>query len=335
MDTGFRLFPEQASTMAPRVDALFWFISVVSILFTLGIAIALITFAIRYRRRTEDYFPKPIHGSIALELSWSLGPLVIALGMFWWGLRLYFEYVRMPDDAVEVYVTGKQWMWHLQHAGGQREINTLHVPVGQPVKLVMTSEDVIHDFSIPAFRIKRDAVPGKYTKLWFEATKTGTFHFFCVMYCGTDHSRMIGKVVVMEQAEYEKWLTDNADLSLALQGRQLFQKLQCVTCHHADAGNRAPMLEELYGKRVLTDKGEVLADEAYLRESIRIPDRKVRAGWQPIMPPFDAKTVPEQDMAKLVAFLKSLKKGGTPPLVQKSDPPAVKQPAAKPKDDKK
>ncbi|MBY0228548.1 MAG: cytochrome c oxidase subunit II [Gemmataceae bacterium] len=337
MDTGFRLLPEQASTMAPRVDGLFWFISGVSIFFALGIGLAVIVFAIRYRRRSEDYFPEPVVGSTPLELTWTIIPLILALVMFFWGVRIYFDYARMPASATEVYVVGRQWMWHLQHPGGQREINTLHVPVGQPVKLIMTSEDVIHDFYVPAFRVKRDAVPGKYTTMWFEATKTGTYPFYCAMYCGTEHSRMIGTVVVMEQAEYERWLERNADRSMALQGRQLFQKLQCVTCHHPEAGNRAPILENLYGKRVMTDRGEALADEAYLRESIRIPDRKVRAGWQPIMPPYDAATVPEQDMAKLLAFLKSLKTGGTPPLVQQSDPPErpLAEPKKAPKDEKK
>src|SRR5262249_12546889 len=150
----------------------------------------------------------------------------------------------------EVYVIGKQWMWHLQHPGGQREINQLHVPLGRPVKLIITSEDVLHDFWIPAFRVKMDAVPGRYTYLWFEPTKTGTFHLFCALYCGTEHSRMIGQVVVMKPEEHEQWLAERADRSLALQGRQLFQKLQCVTCHHPEAGNRAPILENLFGKTV-------------------------------------------------------------------------------------
>lgn len=322
MDTQFRLLPEQASTMAPRVDALFWFISAVCIFFTLLVAVLLMFFAVRYRRRTEDYFPKPVIGSTALELFWTLTPLAIALGIFFWGATIYFDIVRPPENALEVYVTGKQWMWHLQHPGGQREINTLHVPVGRPVKVIMTSEDVLHDFYVPAFRVKMDAVPGKYTYLWFEATKPGKYDLFCAMYCGTDHSRMVGHVYAMEPAEYEAWLTEKADRSLALQGRQLFQKLQCVTCHHPEAGNRAPILENLYGRRVELDGGRsVVADESYLRESILYPANKVRAGWRPIMPSYQNQ-VSEEELVKLIAFLKALKAGETPPRVEQGEPPA-------------
>src|SRR5262249_40416494 len=192
-----------------------------------------------------------------------------------------------PENSLEVYVTGKQWMWHLQHPGGQREINQLHVPVGRPVKLIMTSEDVLHDFYVPAFRVKMDAVPGKYTFTWFEATRTGTYNLFCALYCGTGHSRMIGQVVVMEPAEYEEWLGRGADRSVAKQGRQLFQKLQCVTCHSGHAGGRAPNLEGLYRRSVELQGGRsVVADETYIRESILYPAAKIRAGFRPIMPSF-------------------------------------------------
>lgn len=323
MVSEFRLLPEQASTIAPRIDALFWYVTAVGIFFTLLIAVGLLTFAIRYRRRTEDYFPKPLVGSTVLELTWSFVPLLLVMVMFGWGLVLYADYSRAPADSLEVYVVGKQWMWHLQHPGGQREINALHMPVGRPVRLIMTSEDVIHDFYVPAFRVKQDVLPGKYSYLWFEATRAGTYDLFCAAYCGTEHSRMIGKVVVMEPADYERWLTQNADRSLALQGRQLFQKLQCVTCHAAEAGSRAPNLEGIYGRRVPLETGaSVLADEAYLRESILYPKRKVRAGYRPIMPTYD-KQVSEDDMIRLIAFLKGLRQGETPPLVQHSDPPAA------------
>src|SRR5947209_3830756 len=170
--------------------------------------------------------------------------------MFGWGATIYLDIFRPPDNCLEIYVIGKQWMWQLQHPGGQRETNMLHIPVGRPVKLIMTSEDVLHDFFVPAFRVKMDAVPGKYTYTWFEATKPGSYHLFCELYCGTDHSRMIGKVIAMEPAAYEEWLGQQADRSLALQGRQLFLKLQCVTCHTGRSDARAPVLEALYGKRV-------------------------------------------------------------------------------------
>ncbi|MGL4549962.1 MAG: cytochrome c oxidase subunit II [Gemmataceae bacterium] len=326
MGSEFVLFPEQASTIAPRIDALFWYITGVGVFFTLLIAVGLMTFAARYRRKSEDYFPKPIVGSTALELTWTVIPLILVLVMFVWGLTIFVDYSRAPENALEVYVTGKQWMWHLQHPGGQREINTLHMPVGQPVRLIMTSEDVIHDFYVPAFRVKMDVLPGKYSYLWFEATKAGTYDLFCAAYCGTEHSRMIGKVVVMERGDYERWLTERADRSLALQGRQLFQKLQCVTCHHPEAGNRAPILEGLYGKRVAMDDGSsALADEAYLRESIYRPNARVRAGWRrpSVMPTYEQQ-VSQDDMIRLIAFLKGLRQGETPPLVQASDAPAVK-----------
>jgi cytochrome c oxidase subunit 2 len=300
----------------------FWFITAVTVFFTLLIAVLVMFFAIRYRRRSEDYFPKPIVGSLPLELFWTIVPLVIALGMFFWGAGVYFDLMRQPDNALEIYVTGKQWMWHLQHASGEGEINKLHIPLGRPVKLIMTSEDVIHDFAIPAFRVKMDVLPGKYTYLWFQATRPGTYRFYCALYCGTDHSQMTGQVVVMEPSEYERWLTGSADRSLAMQGRQLFQKLNCVACHQPRAGGRAPVLEGLYGTRVPLDGGRtVLADESYLRESIRFPANKVRDGWRPIMPAFTKEMVSEQDMVKLIAFLKTLEPGGTPPRVEESIPP--------------
>jgi cytochrome c oxidase subunit 2 len=323
MDTQFRLFPEQASTVAPRVDALFFYIAAVACFFTVVIAIALMTFAVRYRRRREDYYPKPIVGSKALEITWSVIPLCLSLVMFWWGASLYIDMRTPPQDALEVYVIGKQWMWQLQHAEGQREINELHVPVGRPVKLIMTSEDVLHDFYIPAFRTKQDVVPGRYNFTWFEATKTGTYDLYCALYCGTDHSRMIGKVVVMEKLEYERWLSLKADRSLALQGRQLFQKLQCVTCHYTAAGNRAPNLEGIYRSTVELEGGKrVRADESYLRESILFPNAKVRQGYRSIMPTYQGQ-VSEDDLVRLVAFLKGLGPGQTPPRVEQAEPPVT------------
>jgi cytochrome c oxidase subunit 2 len=332
MNTDFRLFPESASTVAPRVDALFWFILAVCAFFTLLIAVLVISFAIRYRRRSDDYFPTPVVGSKALELTWTGIPLVLAMIMFFWGASVYFDIFRQPDNALEVYVTGKQWMWHLQHSGGQREINTLHIPLGQPVRLIMTSEDVIHDFYVPAFRVKMDVLPGKYTNAWFQATKPGEYHLFCGQYCGTNHSKMIGKVVVLESGEYERWLADQADLSPALKGRQLFQKLQCVTCHNNAAGNRAPNLGGLYMRRVPLEGGaEVLADESYIRESILYPARKIRAGYRPIMPSFKAEftrkdgTLDEQQLVALIAYVKSLKEGDLPTRVERSTPPEAKE----------
>jgi cytochrome c oxidase subunit 2 len=339
VDVKFQLFPDRASTMAPRVDAVFWFVTAVAAFFIVLIAVLLFYFAIRYRRRREDYYPKPIVGSTVLETAWTVGPLLLALVMFAWGASIYFDITRTPENALEVYVTGRQWMWHLQHVDGQREINMLHVPAGRPVKLIMTSEDVLHDFFIPAFRVKMDVIPGRYTYLWFEATQPGTYPLYCALYCGTDHSRMIGSVVVMEPTEYARWRAGNkADLSLALQGRQLFQKLQCVTCHYAAAGSRAPLLEGLFNRDVSVRLGadpnarvvDVRANEAYLRESILQPRAKVRQGYQPIMPAYALKDpqtgkgdVSEGDLFRLIAFLKELGPGQTPPRVEESAPPAV------------
>src|SRR5437667_1515883 len=254
-------FPEQASTAAERVDALLAFLVAVTGFFTVLVAGLVIVFAIKYRRRSEAERPPPIPGSLKLEAFWTVIPLAIALVLFVWGARVFFDIAQPPDDAMEIYVVGKQWMWKIQHPGGQREINELHVPVGQPVKLTMISEDVIHDFFVPAFRVKADVRPGSYSHIWFQATKVGKHRLFCAQYCGTNHSGMVGSVFVMEREDYQRWLRDRAEGSMALEGRKLFQKLQCIACHSADARARGPVLEGLYGQRVtLRDGGTVLAD---------------------------------------------------------------------------
>jgi cytochrome c oxidase subunit 2 len=228
--------------------------------------------------------------------------------------------ITPPPDTLEVNVIGRQWMWHLQHSGGQREINTLHVPVGRPVKLTMTSADVIHDFAVPAFRVRQDVLPGRYTTLWFEATQTGTFHLFCAEYCGTNHSAMIGTVVVMEPRDFQRWLSANADGSPADAGRKLFQRLHCVTCHSGESRAKAPLLEGIHGKEIpLEGGGTATADDDYLRESILDPRKKVHDGFRPIMPPY-AGQVTEEEMADLLAFLRTLGPGQTPPRVEKSEP---------------
>lgn len=320
----FPLWPEQASTVAGRVDALYTFLLIVSGFFTVLIAGLVIGFAIRFRRRSEREFPRPVIGSIPLETVWSAVPLLIVLVIFGWGASVYFEIWSAPPDSLEVYVVGRQWMWKLQHPDGQREINELHIPVGRPVKLILTSEDVIHSFYVPAFRVKQDAVPGRYTSLWFQATRPGRYHLFCAEYCGTSHSQMIGSVIVLEPSDYEQWLYSRAEGSLALEGRKLFQKLQCVTCHSADAQAQAPVLEGIYGREVhLTSGRRVIADEGYLRESILRPDAKIVAGYQPIMPPYQ---LSEEEVLKLIAYLKSLRPGETPPRVEDAAPPSLQLP---------
>jgi len=237
-------------------------------------------------------------------------------------------------------VVGRQWMWHIQHTGGQREINQLHVPVGRPVKITLTSQDVVHSFFIPAFRLHRDAIPGRYTDAWFEATKVGRYRLYCSEYCGTNHSAMIGEVIVMDAQGYREWLTRGADDSLATKGGKLFRKLQCIACHGGDTGardsRRAPDLENIYLRKVvLDDDRTVIADEDYLRESIRNPNAKIVAGFRrpSLMPPFTEDMVDEEEMIQLIAFLRSLGPGETPPRVEQAAPPT--QPQAAPVEKKK
>jgi cytochrome c oxidase subunit 2 len=331
--------PPTASAEAERVHLFFVFLCTVSALATLLVAALIIVFAIRYRRRGDGPPTPRIEGSTRLELLWSIIPFLIFCVMFVWGADIYFDTAMPPDDALQVYVVGKQWMWKFQHVDGMREIRELHVPVGRPVKVTLTSEDVIHDFGIPAFRRKIDVIPGRYTQTWYLPTQVGDYHLFCDQYCGTSHAEMVGWVHVMKPEDYERWLTgyrptDNsgrAEGSLALQGRKLFLKLQCVTCHSADAHARAPVLENLYGREVhLNDGRVVVADEAYLRESILEPAAKVVQGWQPIMPTFkgqlaDPSVQPplseEEAIVRLIAYLKTLGPGETPKRTEEFPPP--------------
>lgn len=307
--------PESASTVSGKVDALYFYLSGVTAFFTLLISGVLIFFVIRYRRRTPFEIPRPIAGSHKLEMLWSVIPFIIAMSMFAWGAQIYFQNSRSPKNANEIYVVGKQWMWKIQHSTGQREINELHVPTGRKIKLIMTSEDTIHDFFIPAFRIKADVLPGKYTTQWFEATKPGTYHLFCAEYCGMNHSGMIGSVIVMQPTEFDNWLSGNASQqSPAVAGQQLFQSLGCVSCHGANGeGGRGPALAGLFGRRVfLTNSQTLTADEGYIRESIENPSTKIVSGFNPIMPTFQGQVTPEQ-LIQIISFIKSLQVTGPQP----------------------
>jgi len=308
MWSGTPLFPERASTMAWRVDALYFFLIALSVFFSLLIAGLIVYYAVKYRRRTPDAVGAPIHGSIALEVAWTGIPLMIVMGIFVWGASVFFAMARPPDETLDIYVVGKQWMWKVQHLDGQREIDELHVPVGRAVKLIMTSEDVIHDFFVPAFRVKADVLPGRYTSVWFQPTVPGRYHLFCAEYCGTKHSGMVGQIVVMEPSEYQTWLSGGSpEGSLASTGAKLFADLACNTCHRPDAQGRGPVLEGLFGKTVTLQSGEtVTVDEAYVRESILTPSAKVAAGFQPIMPTFQG-LVTEEQLLALVEYVKSLK----------------------------
>lgn len=303
----FPFFPPEASSVAGQVDALYFFLLALSAFFTVAVATTVVFFAIKYKRTHADQVPEQIEGNILLELTWSIIPLGLALFTFFWSTAVFFNIARPPDNALQMYVVGKQWMWKVQHPEGVREINSLHVPLGQPVKLLMATEDVIHSFYIPAFRMKADVVPGKYTSMWFKPTKTGTFHLFCAEYCGTKHSGMIGEVVVMEPAAYQQWLAGGPSSgSMVSRGEKLFTDLACVTCHLNGPSQRGPSLINLPGKPVqLASGGTVLADDNYLRESILNPTAKVVAGYQPVMPSFQG-LVNEEGLMALLTYIKSL-----------------------------
>jgi len=306
MFDNFPLWPAPASTGAGNVDALYIFLVLISGFMCLAIFTMIVIFALRFRRR-RGVEAEQIEGSTALEITWSVVPLGIFMVIFAWGAIIYFKERTPPRGATEVYVVAKQWMWKLEHEEGLREINELHVPVGRDVKMIMTSQDVIHSFYIPAFRIKQDVLPGRYTTLWFRATKPGVYHLFCAEYCGSQHSGMIGQVVVMEPAQYQAWLSDGVTSgSLAQNGESIFQQLGCPTCHRSDTQGRGPNLVGIFGGQVLLEDGRtVIADENYVRESILSPSAKVVRGFKPIMPVFQG-LVSEEQLNALVAYVKSL-----------------------------
>jgi len=319
MFENFPLWPARASTAAGNVDALYVFLLTLSGLMCVAIFTMIVVFAIRYRRRT-GVVAEQIEGSHALEFTWTFIPLGIFLVIFAWGAIVYFQGRTPPQGSAEIYTVAKQWMWKFQHIEGQREINELHVPVGRDVRMIMTSQDVIHSFYVPAFRIKQDVLPGRYTVAWFHATKPGTYHLFCAEYCGTMHSGMIGSVVVMQPAQYERWLSGGgASGSLASTGQGIFESLGCSTCHRMDTQGRGPNLTGVFGKPVLLEDGRTIAvDENYVRESILNPGAKVVSGFRPIMPTFQG-LVNEEQLNALVAYVKSLSQpptgsAGTPNL---------------------
>ncbi len=333
--------PEQASNFAWEVDLFYYFLTALTVFFTVGVALAAFIFMIKYRRRSEGEIPEQIEGAMKLEIAWTVIPFLISMVIFAWGAKLYYQMYTAPGEALEIFVTGKQWMWRAQHPDGQREINELHLPLGRRVKLTMTSEDVIHAYFIPAFRTKTDVVPGRYTMSWFTPTKTGTFHLFCAEYCGTQHSGMIGKIVVMEAADYQAWLRGvPREATPAEAGQKFFTSLACNNCHIEDNTGRCPSLADLYGTDVrLEDGTTVKVDETYIRESILNPAKKVVAGYQPVMPTFQGQ-VTEEQIAMIIAYIKSIgpkKPGGSAAAGGAAAAPspaaaaqAAKQPASQP-----
>jgi cytochrome c oxidase subunit 2 len=305
MLNNFPLWPESASTIASRVDALYIFLLLVTGMMALLVFAAVIFFAAKFRHR-PGVRAEQIEGSNALEITWSAIPFLVFMVIFAWGAFVFFQERTPPADATEVYVVAKQWMWKVEHAEGQREINQLHVPVGRDVKLIMTSQDVIHSFYIPAFRIKQDVLPGRYTVEWFHATKPGVYHLFCAEYCGTQHSGMVGNIVVQAPAEYEAWMKGTATNPLSESGEKVFAELGCSTCHRSDVQGRGPNLQGVFGHPVQLEDGRtVTADENYLRTSILDPGSMRIKGFQPIMPTFQG-LVNEEQVNQLVAYIKSM-----------------------------
>ncbi len=313
----FPLFPEQASSNAYRVDTLYFFEVGVLVFFTLLICVVILTFAVRYRHGSRVDRSRPPLASRRLEAAWIIIPLILSLVMYFWATNVFVGLYEPPADAYEIAVVGKQWMWYLQHPEGRAEINELHVPLGRPVKLTMTSQDVIHSFFVPAFRIKQDVLPGRSTMLWFRPTKTGRYHLFCAEYCGTNHSLMTGWVQVMEPAEYERWLSEGGSgPSMAEEGERLFVRHYCAGCHQGSQIVRAPRLEGVYGHPVPIQEGKdvhfVIADDRYIRDSILLPKSQVVAGYEPVMPSYQGR-ISEPDLLRILAYIKSIANKETGP----------------------
>ncbi len=326
-------FPEQASTFAWQVDYLYFYLIAISVFFTVGIVVAIGIFAVQYREKEKFATPDEMHGSIPLELFWSFIPFVISMTIFLGGAIVYYNQFKIPENSTEIFVVGKQWMWKIQHQTGQREINELHVPVDTKIKLTLTTEDVLHDFYIPAFRAKTDVVPGRYTTMWFEATKPGKYRIYCAEYCGLNHSGMGGFVYVMAKDDFADWLAgNNSDQTPVQMGEDLFtNKLGCASCHAGGDNQRGAKLEGIYNKEVkLVGGNTIVANDAYIRESILNPSKDIVEGYQPIMPTFKGQVTEEQLIA-LIAYIKSLS-GDTSQTTSSNTMKSESKPA-EPKDD--
>ncbi|TYP66038.1 cytochrome c oxidase subunit II [Stutzerimonas stutzeri] len=313
-DDFLRLWPQTASEHANSIDWLIWSFTGMMTIFVVPVFVLTILFAIRYRKGTKvrrDHRPR---GSMKVEMTWIVLPFIGSMIIYLVSAKLYYEVRTPPVDAMEIQVVAKQWMWKFQHPGGQREINTLHVPVGRPVRLNMISQDVIHSLYFPALRIKQDLLPGRYTELWFNATEAGRYEVFCAEYCGTDHSKMLATLIVQPPQEYARWLSQaGASESLAEQGEVLFRQFGCSGCHGPAAVAKAPKLDGLYGRRVALENGSsVVADQAYIRDSILLPHKQIVAGYESIMPSF-ANVIDEEGVLRLTAYIQSLGKVGHAP----------------------
>ncbi len=306
--------PAHDSAQAAQVDLLFTCLLIIAFVTLVLIASAGLYFLIKYRQGSAADRTPGKFSTLRLEIAWTIIPFFCFLGLFIWAAVLFFEMRRAPENALEVHVVGKQWMWKVQHSEGKREINELHVPVGRPIKLILASQDVIHGFFLPAFRIKQDAVPGRYTTEWFEAERVGTFRLYCSQYCGTYHSTMRGWVTVMEPTEYARWLRSGSnEVPMAQAGASLFRSFGCSGCHEPGGTVRAPPLEGIYGKPVAMQDGRVLvADERYLRDCILLPQSQVVAGYDPVMPSFKDRLT-EDELFQLISYIRSLSDQRSPP----------------------
>jgi cytochrome c oxidase subunit II len=325
----FPLVPDQASTFAKQVDDIFLALTSLTVFFTILVFVLIIVLSIRYRRGSNVNRANPVHHNLAVELAWSFPPLALGLFMFAWNVKPYAEAFNPPADAEEIFVIGKRWMWHMQHSvNGIRENNELHVPMGRPFKLTIISQDVIHGFYVPDFRMKRDAMPGQYNTVWFQATKPGKHHLFCSEYCGTDHSQMGGWIYVMTPEDYNNWVksggtTTNKPTTPEQAGYDLFTQLACANCHKDKDSMRAPSLHNLYGKRRNLQNGQVAtADDTYIRKAIRNPEETLLQGYNATMPSYK-ESLDEQQIHDLIMYIKSLGNGNSV-TIEKASAPAAK-----------
>ncbi len=328
-----KVAPQQASSFAPQVDALFYVISALTIFFTVGVMAVVLFLAVKYRAGSKADRSRPLNENLFIEIAWSVPPLILGLVIFAWGAVLFVHMRRPPKNAIEIFVIGKQWMWHIEHPNGVREMNELHVPAGVPVKLTMISQDVIHAFYIPQFRTQFMVVPGRYTYEWFEPTKPGKYYLFCAMHCGSGHSEMGGYVYVMPPKDYQTWLENGGSNpkfdhpTLVQQGEGLFKQLSCDNCHKEQDSERAPSLYGIYNKTANTDKGPLLVDDGYVRNAIVNPYDKIVAGYTNTMPEYKRVTqtepgLTEDQLRSLVEYVKSLSNSATPSEASGSAPPA-------------
>jgi len=303
----FPIFPVEASQQAHQVDALYIALVAIATFFTAIIFISLAFFAIRYRQGSKASRVLRHQENLKLEITWTVIPLIISAGIYVWAAKLYFDLHDPPPNSIQIYVVAKQWMWKIEHTQGNREIDALHIPVGVPVELIMTSQDVIHSFYVPAFRVKQDVLPDRYTTEWFLPTKVGQYHLFCAEYCGTGHASMTGTVYVMDPADYQQWLAGKMPgVPMATTGEELFQHFACNTCHQENDMGRGPSLYGIYGSTVhLQDGSSVIADQSYIRNSIYNPSTQVVRGYRPIMPTFKDQVTPDQ-VDELIEYIKSL-----------------------------